>query len=196
MDAHFSNEGRSSFGLVAVQDKLYSIGGQDESIECYDAVRDTWDTIQAKMKNKHFGITPWNNSIIICGGLDNNKIQLLDPRQPNWTKLGDCENIQHSTLVSLHDCIYRIGGSLPDTGSTNTVNYFDMKMRTWHSVAELYCSRSEHTAVHYEGKIIALGGYGNSSIEEYSPETDQWRVLPAMPEGRSSFGTTVILGLS
>ncbi|MBL8299826.1 MAG: hypothetical protein JNN30_15925 [Rhodanobacteraceae bacterium] len=46
-------------------------------------------------------------------------------------------------------------------------------------------AQSEHAAVAYEGKLYALGGYGdNTGFKRYDPGSDSWSVLPALPGGR------------
>lgn len=45
--------------------------------------------------------------------------------------------------------------------------------------------QSEHAAIAYDGKLYALGGYGdNRAFKRYDPATDGWSLLPPLPGGR------------
>lgn len=45
--------------------------------------------------------------------------------------------------------------------------------------------QSEHAAVAYEGRLYALGGFGdNRGVKRYDPASDSWSVLAPLPGGR------------
>jgi N-acetylneuraminic acid mutarotase len=63
----------------------------------------------------------------------------------------------------------------------------------WVEVAPMSIARSEHPGVVLNGEIVVSGGFieigvgrigVTESVEAYSPETDTWRELPALPEPR------------
>lgn len=46
-------------------------------------------------------------------------------------------------------------------------------------------AQSEHAAIVHEGKLYALGGYGdNRAFKRYDPAGNSWSALPALPGGR------------
>jgi hypothetical protein len=56
-------------------------------------------------------------------------------------------------------------------------------------------AQSEHAAVAHEGKIYAMGGYGdNRAFKRYDPAGDSWSTLPPLPGGRHHLSAFAVPG--
>ncbi|MBI3861236.1 MAG: hypothetical protein HY290_05015 [Planctomycetia bacterium] len=55
----------------------------------------------------------------------------------------------------------------------------------WKPVAKLNSPQQYHACVTADGKIYALGGYGQGACERYDPENDTWSLLPQIPTQRA-----------
>ncbi len=66
---------------------------------------------------------------------------------------------------------------------------------SWTSREPMPTARSGLGVAAVDGKIYAIGGYGNGQLninEMYNPETDTWVSKQPMPTARSSFGIAVV----
>lgn len=109
------------------------------------------------------------------GAVINGKIHLAGGRSPQGKANGQW---QHSTDVNWHWV-------------------FDPDRFTFSAGAPLPSPRNSAATVTYQGRWIMLGGrtVGGSNLTEvleYLPATDQWRVLPALPQGRAGHAAAVL----
>jgi hypothetical protein len=77
---------------------------------------------------------------------------------------------------------------------------YDPREDRWEQVAPMRCARGQHAAVALRGRLLVLGGMGQSGwevyppqgkgmtrCESYCPEEDAWREEPPLIVGRSEF---------
>jgi N-acetylneuraminic acid mutarotase len=99
--------------------------------------------------------------------------------------------------------IYLIGGAFDEMQGTEAVtNYtsgltteYDPVAKTWRERARAPAGSTHQALAVLDGKIYALGGFGNSRHTEpsqnffrYDPATDSWETLPAIPTGPQGGG--------
>lgn len=89
--------------------------------------------------------------------------------------------------------VYIIGGMdrLPDCADRclSSVFRYSLDLDTWEQVSSMHSPRVHFACGVHKGKIVVVGGMyhagrsqvrdRNPSAEEYDPETDTWRIIPA-----------------
>ncbi|EAU38786.1 predicted protein [Aspergillus terreus NIH2624] len=126
---------------------------------------------------------------------------------PNITLNGVEYPRQEHAAALVGDEIFVLGGILPWDGkeyaTTNIVQKYNMITGTWTETAPMPAALNHANVAVVDGKIYYLGGleavdetYWNATGKSavYDPATDEWTVLPSMPEGREigSAATVVV----
>ena len=107
-----------------------------------------------------------------------------------WVEKADMMTAIDSLSTSVvNGKIYAIGGWTGGMDAnakfTKTVGEYDPIKNIWTKKADMPTARGASTCV-VDGKIYAIGGYGNGvvavpSIEVYDPATDKWTKKDDMP---------------
>ncbi|XP_020782264.2 kelch-like protein 42 [Boleophthalmus pectinirostris] len=111
------NQKRSNFKLLAVQGKLYAVGGQCLStVECYSPEQDWW-TFVSSMPNPlaEFSACECQGMIYVMGGYTskdrNTNVLQYCPSSDKWTVFRSCSaHIRKQQMLSVEDTIYLVGG--------------------------------------------------------------------------------------
>jgi N-acetylneuraminic acid mutarotase len=163
------HEARGGLGVVAVNGKIYAIGGSTYSglspitsgftgtNEEYDLKTDAW-TIKASMPTPRarFAIAAYQNKIYCIGGTT---------------------GYSSSTGYVL-------------TGITEV---YDPETDTWETKASMPTARDTLKANVANGKIYLIGGYPGGTLNEvYDPETDSWTTKASAPTGVSDYASAVV----
>ncbi|MBE5965716.1 MAG: hypothetical protein E7255_01880 [Lachnospiraceae bacterium] len=195
---------------VAVNNrKIYVFGGmQDNSLflntmEEYDPQNDVW-TKKANMPTARAGAcaVAVNHLIYIIGGGNENgllnTVDVYDTVTNTWTSAPNILAGRFGAGAALIDNkIYVAGGMLQ-----NTLEIFDLSTNTWTLGASMSKPRFMGGLVAVGGRLFAVGGltepvaesqvdgYIETSIEEYMPLTDSWKVNSYMANRMHDFGIT------
>ncbi|XP_043944131.1 kelch-like protein 42 [Protopterus annectens] len=111
------NQKRSNFKLLAVNGKLYAVGGQSLcSVECYSPEADWWSFV-ASLPDPlaEFSACECKGLIYVMGGYTtrgrNMNILQYCPTLDSWTVFESCEvHIRKQHMLSVEDTIYLVGG--------------------------------------------------------------------------------------
>lgn len=111
------NQKRSNFKLLAVQGKLYAVGGQCLStVECYSPEQDWW-TCVSYMPDPlaEFSACECQGMIYVMGGYTsrdrNTNVLRYCPSSDTWTVFRSCSaHIRKQQMLSVEDTIYLVGG--------------------------------------------------------------------------------------
>ncbi|TKS90720.1 Kelch-like protein 42 [Collichthys lucidus] len=111
------NQKRSNFKLLAVQGKLYAVGGQClGTVECYSPEQDWW-TCVSSMPNPlaEFSACECQGMIYVMGGYTardrNTNVLRYCPTSDTWTVFRSCSaHIRKQQMLSVEDTIYLVGG--------------------------------------------------------------------------------------
>ena len=166
---------RTDFSLVALNGKLYAIGGENEknaeillpSVEAYDPNTDTWKK----------------------------EASLPSPRSQFTTEVIDGKIYVIGSL-NLSDGVVESSGPM---------ELYDPETNQWTAKAAMHVNRSGFQTETINEKIYVIGGWdphsnGGSiagvltSMEEYDPATDKWTMKAPMIEKKGSFQTVVVNG--
>ena len=128
------------------------------------------------------------------------------PARGTWTSLAPIlvgGTLQEHATVALSDSFLMVVGGLVEGGdTTGNLLLYDIFADAWTPLTPLPTPMNHPNAVVFEGGVFVLGGLGAGDgwppVREtfrYSPETDMWQELEAMPEGSErGSAITVVYG--
>jgi N-acetylneuraminic acid mutarotase len=198
---------RFSHGCVALEGKLYAMGGSgglgalqgQRTAEVYDPQTDGWQPL-AKMTTGRsaFGLAAVGGKVYAIGGRDGSSalesVEAYDPQLGSWALVASMsvKRRNHASVV-LDGKIYAMGGfSIFGVGGymLDTVEVYDPQTDSWQRVASMPQGLCGHAAVAMGGKIYVTGGAKGSfapqatptvsSVCVYDPQADAWTQLASM----------------
>ncbi|XP_028253800.1 kelch-like protein 42 isoform X2 [Parambassis ranga] len=111
------NQKRSNFKLLAVQGKLYAVGGQClGTVECYSPEQDWWTCVSSMPEPlAEFSACECQGLIYVMGGYTardrNISVLRYCPTSDAWTAFRTCSvHIRKQQMLSVEDTIYLVGG--------------------------------------------------------------------------------------
>jgi hypothetical protein len=158
------SQARANLGVVAVDGKIYAIGGATDSgyvgiNERYDPKTDTWSNMSSMPTPRgSFAITAYQDKIYCIGGCINYTI-------------GDIGSITYVTC--------------------DITEIYDTKTDSWSTKASIPVSGSAQAHVVNGNVFVLLNGdmdkYGN--LYMYEPDTDKWTQKTSMPKEPYNIGS-------
>ncbi|MCL2641928.1 MAG: hypothetical protein FWD52_00195 [Candidatus Bathyarchaeota archaeon] len=192
------SEARSGLGVVAVDGKIYAIGGStiDGTVvgtnECYDPKTDTWTTLTAMPTPRtNFGIVAYQNKIYCIGGSYSTEYGLLavevyDTVTNRWSTKTSMPRRGGTTI---RPCA--IDGQIFFTYGGDLFMY-DIAADSWiqkSSMPNFYRSPSYLTVV-MDNKLVVVDAYNFGADTDtaqkvmiYDPKNDQWNKGQVDPHG-------------
>jgi N-acetylneuraminic acid mutarotase len=173
-------QARAGLGVVAVNGKIYAIGGYAENgvvgtNDEYDPETDTW-TYKTSMPTPmaEFATAVYKNKLY-C--IRENVNEVYDPATDTWeTKapMPEAQWVRHANVVG--GKIYTIGGA-----PNKTLNQvYDPATDTWTTKASMPIDAGGASVV-FDNKIYVIGGFFDEQTinfktftQIYDPETDTW----------------------
>ncbi|XP_071384326.1 kelch-like protein 42 [Centroberyx affinis] len=111
------NQKRSNFKLLAVQGKLYAVGGQClGTVECYSPEQDWWTCVSSMPDPlAEFSACECQGMIYVMGGYTardrNTSVLRYCPTSDTWTVFRSCSaHVRKQQMLSVEDTIYLVGG--------------------------------------------------------------------------------------
>ncbi|KAM8909902.1 kelch-like protein 42 isoform 2-T2 [Spinachia spinachia] len=111
------NQKRSNFKLLAVQGKMYAVGGQSlGTVECYSPEQDWWTCVSSMPDPlAEFSACECQGMIFVMGGYTardrNTSVLRYCPSSDTWTVFRTCSaHIRKQQMLSVEDTIYLVGG--------------------------------------------------------------------------------------
>jgi N-acetylneuraminic acid mutarotase len=185
---------RSGLGVVAVDGKIYAIGGSTSAgsypygggvvgtNEEYDPSSNRW-TYKTPMPTPRggFGIAVYKNKIYCISSAAN---EVYDPATDSWENKTHMPTPRFNLDANVVDGkIYLIGGydpNLPYGGDATNVNeVYDPETDTWSTKAPMLAAKSEYASAVVGDKIYLIGGgslwsHELSLNQIYDTKTDSW----------------------
>ena len=174
---------RLGLGVVALNGKIYAIGGSDGSWdgyldinEEYDPKTNTWTT-KAPIPERiaYFGITTYNGKIY-CVSSSTGSTYAYNPTNNTWEKKASLPNPRYEiTACTVNDKIYVMGGT------SKCLDVYNPSNNSWTAKAFMIHANGtisqEHVSVVLNGKIHVIGGYPiEYSHQIYDPKIDSWSI--------------------
>ncbi|MFC1522829.1 fibronectin type III domain-containing protein, partial [Elusimicrobiota bacterium] len=193
---------RNTLAAVALEGKVYAIGGNDGSItdenEVYDPATNNWGT-RAPLPTARSGLAlaVVKGKIYAIGGSDGSATgenEEYDPITNAWTTRAAMLTARNSLGAGVaENKIYAIGGN--DGSITDENEEYDPATNTWATRKPMPTARHVLTVTAAGGKIYAIGGdksgYTDEN-EEYDPVANEWATRDPMPTARSNLAAAIL----
>uniref|UniRef100_A0A8C9Q6N8 Kelch like family member 42 n=1 Tax=Spermophilus dauricus TaxID=99837 RepID=A0A8C9Q6N8_SPEDA len=185
------NQKRSNFKLVAVNSKLYAIGGQAVSnVECYNPEQDAWNFV-----------APLPNPLAEFSACEYRNMNILQycPSSDIWTLFETCDvHIRKQQMVSVEETIYIVGGCLHELGPNRRSSQSEdmLTVQSYNTVTRQWLYLKENTsksglnltcALHNDGiYIMSRDVTLSTSLEhrvflKYNIFSDSWEAFRRFP---------------
>uniref|UniRef100_A0A1A9UIJ0 Kelch-like protein diablo n=1 Tax=Glossina austeni TaxID=7395 RepID=A0A1A9UIJ0_GLOAU len=124
--------------------------------------------------------------MVLAGGVD---LKTMSPR--NVCNVYDVINsklfpmvnmISHRrahSLISLEGVLYSVGGHV--NGPLTSAEIYSSSSKMWSNIASMNNARHNFGMCAYKDVIYVVGGYENSSVENYTPATGKWYTCANIP---------------
>jgi N-acetylneuraminic acid mutarotase len=197
---------RSDIGVVAVNGKIYAIGGfpNYDTNEEYDPATDTWITKATMPTGRYyFGIAVYANKIYCIGGQFNahtenpyagpeytGTIEVYNPATDTWDTKKPMPSPRSQFQASAIDGkIYLAGGRTGGQNSTVRLNeVYDPETETWTTKAPMLYPVASYASAVVDRRIYVFDGQDefnetvNLSVTQiYDTETDTWSFGKPLP---------------
>lgn len=175
---------RAGHGLVAVDGKLYAIGGRGEGasrVFVYDPGRDRWSVSGSPMPSPRLAsaYVAAGGLIYAIGGLDSSgaassRVDIFDPSNGNWRTGPSLPEPRAGHVAAV------LGGKLHVTGGeqrrplrTHADHFvFDLAAGTWRRAPSMPTPRHGAVAAASDGRFIVVGGSPGAGVYTVFTESD------------------------
>ncbi|MDO9393106.1 MAG: DNRLRE domain-containing protein [Methylotenera sp.] len=200
---------RTGLAVVAVNNKIYAIGGLSGSgyvnkVEEYDPATNTWATKAAMPTARGYAAAAVvNGNIYVMGGTsDGTNIlkvnEVYDPVTNTWANKATMPTGRILLAAAVvNNKIYAIGGTKTSTTTAvNTNEEYDPANNKWTGKANMPTARMWFSAESVNGKIHAIGGWSGSASksnnEAYDPTSNSWATKATLPSATDSMASAVM----
>nr|XP_043874314.1 kelch-like protein 9 [Solea senegalensis] len=209
---------RYQHGVALLGGFLFIVGGQStydtkgktaiDSAYRYDPRFDKWLQIASlNEKRTFFHLSALKGKLFAVGGRNTSgeidTVECYNLKKNEWTFVTNMMEPHYGHAGAVHgDLMYISGGITRDTFQKELWCY-DPTADTWSRRADMMELRGLHCMCTVGDKLFVMGGNhfrGSSDYDDvlgceyYSPQTDQWTMVAAMPRGQSDVGVTVFNG--
>ena len=191
----------TNHAAVALDGKIYVIGGEEEFLPMSDAVQEydpatqLW-TLRASMPTAREGAAAaaLDGKIYVVGGtsggMDIATVEAYDPATDSWASLQPLTEPRRDLSAEV------VGGELLalggytgtyvlDAGYRRVVEVYDPASDTWSRAADMLLPRADFASVVVATELIIAGGNnwarGLSDVSSLDPASANWRMRTAMP---------------
>ncbi|XP_026808340.1 ring canal kelch homolog [Rhopalosiphum maidis] len=177
---------RKSFGIGVLDNCIYAIGGQDNSVEVFNLDTEQWKMVSSMIYDKNnFGVGVLNNRIYVVGGYNDynggtKSVECYNPSLDKWNSVAEMSSRRYNVGVGVWDGImYAIGGT---NGSIplKSVEAYNPVAGVWSSIADMHLCRENPGVVVYDGLLYVIGGINEpkylNSVEIYNPRSNSWSI--------------------
>ena len=155
------------------------------------------------------------NKVYVLGGFSSPKlsnvldlaitdtVEVYDTVTDRWSVASPLPaKLHHTAAVTIGERLYVVGGfakSLLSVWSPMASLYiYHPASDTWVEGPPMPTPRGALAAAELDGKIVAVGGYAESSntpaVELYDPAQESWKQLPSLPTARDHLAVAVVNG--
>lgn len=199
---------RWGLSVVAVDDKIYAIGGVVEgdsvvaTMEIFDPSTNTWTTgVDMPTAVLLPASAVIDGKIYIAGGINwkitFSTLNVFDPSTDTWTSLTDMPSPRHSAGGAGFDGKFYVAGGANSFFLADDLWSYDVATSTWTSLAKMPRLKASFGMVANDDRIYAIGGESENNpwISLYfTPSVNSWTTTTAMPTPRRGLTTDNFLG--
>jgi len=201
--------GRSNFGTVSVEGRIYVIGGTPNDstnslpiVEAYDPATDHWSR-KADMPTPRslLSVAALGTTVYAIGGNAGHEfvVEAYDARTDRWTKKANAPRPKRGPAVAaIGNRIFVIGGSTTDSFTVvDSTEEYDPAVDRWVVRASMPTARCDHAAAALGGRVFVFGGWNRGpvdAVEEFDPQANRWSTRTALPHARQFLAATTLGG--
>lgn len=196
---------RAGLGLVALDSKIYAIGGVKDnneatrSVDIYDPATNRWTEGGNKpTATANIAGAAVEGKIYVPGGCTNEgkalaSLEIYDPKADSWSKGTALPEARCAYgLVAFQDKLYLFGGWNGKTFEERVFTY-SLKTKKWETLKSVMPQAKGYVgAAVLNGTIYVAGGYDGqdefNQLYVFEPDTGQWVEKAAMHEKRGGLG--------
>jgi N-acetylneuraminic acid mutarotase len=211
----------ASFGIASCQNKIYVIGGENETNgyyvdylstnEVYDPSTDSWETKKSMPTSREWmEANVVDGKIYVMSGVTDNyrsvrtsANEVYDPATDSWnTKQPVPFAVIKGASVVVDNKIYMLGGLFNSSDPLNAVynQIYDTETDTWSFGASLptgmwYTAAGATTGVRAPKRIYVMGGgvtEVTNVVNVYDPALDVWSSGAPLPTNRTGHAVAVV----
>ncbi|MCX7745845.1 MAG: S8 family serine peptidase [Clostridia bacterium] len=200
---------RSYLKLVALNNKLYAIGGISSNsptnlVEEYDPQTGNWTPKASMLTARYaFGTAVVNNKIYVIGGNNGsnvlNTVEEYDPALNRWTLKAPMQHARYDLGVAeANGKIYALGGCnnlfyqiYNNFYALKYIEEYNPATNTWQTKSDMPQAKTSFAVTSKNGKLYLFGGqtdkhpFVSDTVEEYSPSTQTWSTKVKLPYGKT-----------
>ncbi|MCR9143969.1 MAG: DUF6519 domain-containing protein [bacterium] len=199
--------GREALAVVAVDEKIYAIGGVNGATiygtnEVYDPATNVWTTLQP-MPTARYAVSAvsMNGKIYTFGGFtssgNTNVVEEYDPRTDTWRAVDSLASARRYTAATVVGrTAFVLGGFV--SGAITSVEAISLPAST--TRIPLPAPRASHVVQAVDSKLYVTAGYGApgddapAATYEYDPAVNAWATRAAIPTPRYEAASAVAGG--
>jgi N-acetylneuraminic acid mutarotase len=200
-------DARQEVGVVAVEGRLYVIGGLDNGgqassrVDVFDSRLNEWRPVPPiPIAVHHTMVGAVGHKIFVAGGYSNPGFTAhaqtyeFDPDLSAWTRKADMPSARGAGAAATYNGrLYVFGGERNGVSVTDVASY-DPIADSWISHAPMLTPRNHIGAAEVRGKIYVVGGrpLNLANNEMFDPVSETWTVKRPMPTGRSGLAAAAV----
>jgi N-acetylneuraminic acid mutarotase len=171
-------------GVCSIDGKIYFVGGWDgnasTTFELYNASTNSWNTLPP-LNSPRAGIASavLNGKLYVIGGEGYSSLDIFDPVSELWSSGQPLPHeVRKGAAISIAGKIYLTGGQNALGERLKKLFEYNPITNQWTQKANMQYARHGLKVIHFDGRIWALGGRNNSTldkVESYVIEENIWR---------------------
>ncbi|XP_026127536.1 kelch-like protein 9 isoform X1 [Carassius auratus] len=209
---------RYQHGVALLGDFLYIVGGQStydtkgktavDSAYRYDPRFDRWLHVASlNEKRTFFHLSALKGKLYAVGGRNAtgeiDSVECYNLNKNEWTFVAPMCEPHYGHAGTVHGGLMYVSGGITRDAFQKELLCYNPDGDVWSRRADMMELRGLHCMCTVGDRLYVMGGnhfrgtndYDDVlSCEFYSPETDQWTVVAAMPRGQSDVGVAVFKG--
>nr|XP_039247557.1 kelch-like protein diablo [Styela clava] len=187
---------------VALDGFVYGIeyGKHSNIMERYDPSNNRWTRLTNKSLILAFESLVSADRMVFCiAGYNQqyratNQVEIYDPVTSTWSMDNRSLNEARywASATAAEKGIYVMGGYNVN-GKSTTVEFRSSVTKTWMMLKPMKTARAEEfNSCVIDDKVYVIGGNGNpANIEEYDPETKEWKIIETI-QGKNIFSRATV----
>ncbi len=200
---------RAGMGVVAVNGKIYVIGGMTQDgasdrVDIYTIETEDWQTTAPRPQALgNVGAVVLGQKILVPGGCDANRnpsaaVHVYDIEHDTWEEVAPLPDpLCAYALSASQDQAYLFGGW--DGANYQAVAYtYSLESDTWEKISPPSVARAFGAAATLQDRVFYVGGYDGRKewdlCEIYRIDKNRWETCEPMLQPRGGLGLTVIGG--
>ena len=131
-----------------------------------------------------------SNFIYCVGGWKTNKVYLMNLNEPElkWREVASMNEERESFGCAVFNGkLVVAAGQYDFLEDFNVVELYEEQSNIWRTISSLNKSRTGHELVACEGRLYAMGGWEESSVECLNDVDKKWKEIEPMKTSRSDF---------